>query len=278
MSTETTSHDASDAFAAHIAVAREAWPTLTWDVATYRAWLVDACGNEHELATRLPSLDPAESVLCWTAGSGDAEAHRLFDLHYMHQVGPALRRFGGDAAFADEVAQRVRVKLLVATSGAHAPIARYALGTGLAGLVRTAAVREALSLRRGDKRSEPEATLDVVVGEADPELRALKDRYAREFQRAFTAAVTELSAKDRHLLRLSLSAHASIDDIARMHQTHRATAARWLNAARDELAAKTRQHLQAALVVGDDELQSLLRLIRTEAPRLLESIPPDRDD
>jgi hypothetical protein len=63
-----------------------------------------------------------------------------------------------------------------------------------------------------------------------------------------------------------------------MHQTHRATAARWLNAARDQLAAKTRHHLQAALVIGDDELQSLLRLIRTEAPRLLESIPPDRDD
>lgn len=273
-----SSADASGAWTEHVRVAREAWPTLTWDLATYRAWLVDACGGERELAARLPLLDPAESILCWTAAGDDAEAHRLFDVHYMHQVGPALRRFGGDAAFVDEVTQRVRVKLLVARSGGLAPIARYALGTGLAGLVRTAAVREALSLRRGDKRSEPEAALDVLVGEADPELRALKVRYAREFQRAFTAAVTELSAKDRHLLRLSLSANASIDDIARMHQTHRATAARWLNAARDELAAKTRQHLQDALVIGDDELQSLLRLIRTEAPRLLESIPPDRDD
>jgi RNA polymerase sigma-70 factor (ECF subfamily) len=267
-----------DAWAEHVRVAREAWPTLAWDLATYRAWLVDACGGEGELAARLPSLDPAESLLCWAAGGDDAEAHRLFDVHYMHQVAPALRRFAGDAAFVDEVTQRVRVKLLVAKPGSLAPIARYALGTGLAGLVRTAAIREALSLRRGDKRSEPEATLDVLVGEADPELRALKDRYAREFQRAFTSAVTELSAKDRHLLRLSLSANASIDDIARMHQTHRATAARWLNAARDQLAAKTRQHLQTALVIGEDELQSLLRLIRTEAPRLLESIPPDRPE
>lgn len=271
--------DASGAWGEHVKVARDAWPTLAWDVDAYRAWLVDACGGQRELLARLAALDPAESVLCWTAGGDDAEAHRLFDLHYMHQVGPALRRFGGDAAFVDEVAQRVRVKLLVAKPGERlAPIARYALGSGLAGLVRTAAVREALSLRRGDKRSEPEATLDVLVGEADPELRALKDRYAREFARAFTTAVTELSAKDRHLLRLSLSASASIDDIARMHQTHRATAARWLTAAREQLAEKTRQHLQAALAIGEDELQSLLRLIRTEAPRLLESIPPDRDD
>jgi RNA polymerase sigma-70 factor, ECF subfamily len=272
-----TARDLDAPFAEHVRVARAAWPTLALDAATYRAWLVDACGGEAALRARLPALDPAESVLCWSAGIGDVEAHRLFELHYMHQIGSALRRFGGDAAFVDEVAQRVRVKLLVAKPGAPAPITRYALGSGLGGLVRTAAVREALSLRRGDKPSEPDATLDALVGETDPELRALKDRYASAFQRAFTAAVAALAPRERHLLRLSLSAKASIDDIARMHQTHRATAARWLNAARDELARRTREHLQAELAIEEDELQSLLRLIRTEAPRLLESIPPDRD-
>ena len=106
----------------------------------------------------------------------------------------------------------------------------------------------------------------------------LKERYAHEFQRAFTAAVAELAPRERHLLRLNLSAGASIDDIARMHQTHRATAARWLNAARDQLAEGTRRHLQGTLGLDEAELVSLLRLIRTEAPRMLESIPPDRDD
>jgi RNA polymerase sigma-70 factor (ECF subfamily) len=265
-------------FSEHLALAREAWPSLVWDAAAYRTWLADACGGARELADQLRALDPAESVLCWTAGRGNAEAHRLLDLHYIHHVGPALRRFGGDAAFVDEVAQRVRVKLLVATADGLAPIARYALGTGLAGLVRTAAIREALSLRRGDKPSESPEVLELVVGEADPELRALKNRYAGEFQRAFRAAVTDLTAKERHLLRLSLSARASIDDIARMHQTHRATAARWLNAAREQLAARTRHHLQTALAIEEDELLSLLRLIRTEAPRLLESIPVDPDE
>ena len=230
------------------------------------------------LATRIESLNAAETVLCWTAGRGDPEALRLFDVHYISQVTPALRRFGSDASLVDEVAQRVRVKLFVAAPGELAPIARYALGGGLGGLVRVAAIREALTLRRTAKPAEHDESLDVLVGEADPELRALKERYAQEFQRAFTAAVAELTPRERHLLRLNLSANASIDDIARMHQTHRATAARWLVAARDRLAAGTRQHLQATLGIDDVELQSLLRLIRTEAPRLLESIPPDRDD
>ena len=263
-----------NAWQEHLAVARATWPTLHFDVDAYRAWLAEACGAE--LATRLPTLDAGEALLCWCAARADSEAHRLFDLHYMHQVGPALRRFQVDASFVDEVAQRVRVKLLVAAApGELAPIARYALGGGLGGLVRIAAIREALSLRRGDKPADRDDAIDAVVGEADPELRALKDRYAREFQRAFTAALGELSAKQRHLLRLSISAKASIDDIARMHNTHRATAARWLNAARDELATRTRAHLQTTLGVPEAELQSLLRLIRTEAPRLLESIPAD---
>jgi len=264
--------DEDVAWADHLAVARGAWPSLEFDVDLYRAWLGEAAGGE--LAARLPTLDAGETLLCWCAARGDSEAHRLFDLHYMHQVGPALRRFQADASFVDEVAQRVRVKLLIAEPGGLAPIARYAFGGGLGGLIRIAAIREALSLRRRDKPSEPDA-VDAVVGEADPELRALKDRYGREFQRAFTAALAELSPKQRHLLRLSISAKASIDDIARMHNTHRATAARWLNAARDELAAHTRKHLQASLGVAETELQSLLRLIRTEAPRLLESIPAD---
>ena len=262
----------------HVERARAAWPSLVWEPSAYRAWLVLACGGDDAFAARLDALDATETVLCWACGRADAEALRLFEAHYISQIPSALRRFGSDAAFVDEVAQRVRVKLFVAAPGEVAPIERYALGAGLGGLVRVAAIREALTLRRSVKAVEPEIAMEALVGESDPELRALKQRYAGEFQRAFTASITELSARERHLLRLNLSAGASIDDIARMYQTHRATAARWLNAARDQLAARTRAHLQGTLGIDEVELQSLLRLIRTEAPRLLESIPPDHDD
>jgi RNA polymerase sigma-70 factor (ECF subfamily) len=257
----------------HVQRACEAWPSLRFDVAHYRAWFVESCGGETELAARLASVDPGETLLCWCAGCGAPEALRLFDIHYMQQVAPALRRFG-DAELADEVAQRVRVKLLVAAPGQLAPIVRYAFGGGLGGLVRVAAIREALTMRRLAKPAAGEE-LEDLVGETDPELRALKARYGREFQAAFAAAVGLLSPRDRHLLRLNLSARASIDEIARMHHTHRATAARWLNAARDRLAAAIRGHLQATLGASEGELESLLRMIRTEAPRLLESIPAE---
>ncbi|CAN5272096.1 hypothetical protein BH11MYX1_BH11MYX1_03760 [soil metagenome] len=262
----------------HVERAQAAWPTLVREFGAYRAWLVSACGGDDAFEARLEALDASETVLCWACGRGDAEALRLFEAHYISQVPSALRRFGSDAAFVDEVAQRVRVKLFFAAPGEVAPIERYALGGGLGGLVRVAAIREALTMRRAVKPAEADTSMDALVGESDPELRALKQRYASEFQRAFTAAIGELTARERHLLRLNLSAGASIDDIARMYQTHRATAARWLNVARDQLAARTRAQLQGTLGIDEVELQSLLRLIRTEAPRLLESIPPDRDD
>lgn len=265
----------SDQLAPHLAEARTAWPTLVWDEQVYRAWL--AAASAEDLA-KLPRLAAGDVVLCWAAGRGDPEAHRLFERHFMAHVEPALRRFRTDAAFSDEIAQRVRVKLLVGRDGHPPAIASYAFGGSLAGLVRVAAVREAISAKRGDKPAAPPAALDELVGQLDPELDQLKRRYAAVFEQAFVAAAGALSGRDRQLLRLSMSVRASIDDIAKMFGTHRATAARWLNAARDSLADRTRENLQARLGIADHEVASLLRLVRTEAGRLLRSIPPGDDE
>lgn len=259
----------------HVAAARAMWPTLVFDEAAYRAWLASASAED---LARLPALSAGEVLLCWAAGQGDAEAQRLVEIHFMPQVAPALRKFKPDPAFVDEVTQRVRMKLLLAKEGGVPAIAKYAFGGSLAGLVRVAAVREAINLRKVDKPAAPAAAIEQLAGELEPELRALKAKYAVEFERAFVDAVSALPGRDRHLLRLSLSVGASIDDIARIYNTHRATAARWLNAARESLGDRTRANLQARLGLHDSEVMSLLRLVRTEAGRLMQSIPPGDDE
>ena len=262
--------------AEHVAAALAATPEVRVDAAAYRAWL-DAAVLEHpDGVARLERLDAGETLLCWAAGWGHADAVRLVDTRYLPHVVPALRRFRADSALVDEITQQVRVRLLVApTGGGPAAIGRYALAGNLAGLVRVAAVRAALNLRQAGRLIESASQLaDDVVGEADPALAALKRRYAREFEQAFTHAASQLTARERNLLRLHLSAHASIDEIARIYRTHRATAARWINAARDQLATGTRAQLQTKLRLPEGELESLLRLVRTEATRLLDSIVP----
>ena len=260
--------------AAHLTAAHAAWPSLQFSDGDYAAWLSSALQSFEDPADQFGQLDPGVAVLCWSAGRGDGEAHRLFELHFIPHVAPALSRFGTDRDFAAEIAQRVRVKFLVAQPGELAPIAGYGLRGNLISLIRVAAVREAINAKRYEKEIEPVEAADELAGDYDPALRALKARYAADFERAFTAAVAELSTRDRQLLRLSLSMKASLDDIAKMFQTHRATAARWLISARDELAAGTRRNLKVALRLPEDELNSLLRLVRSEATRMLASIPP----
>ena len=48
------------------------------------------------------------------------------------------------------------------------------------------------------------------------------------------------------------------------NDVHRATVARWLAELREHLLAATRAHLAESLQLKEDELDSLIRLLRTE--------------
>ena len=70
------------------------------------------------------------------------------------------------------------------------------------------------------------------------------------------------SDRERSLLRMSLIDGLSIDEIAPMYQVHRATVARWLEAARERLAAVTRSRLAQALKLEPDAVDSLLASVQ----------------
>ncbi len=53
----------------------------------------------------------------------------------------------------------------------------------------------------------------------------------------------------------------SIDQIGALHGVHRATAARWLERARVELALATERALQRRLSASAEDVRSLMRLI-----------------
>ena len=64
--------------------------------------------------------------------------------------------------------------------------------------------------------------------------------YKRELQQAFREALASLTSKERNLLRYHYLENLSIDKIGLMYGVHRATAARWINAARENLCKQTR--------------------------------------
>lgn len=165
----------------------------------------------------------------------------------------------------DEVRQRVCERLLVA-DGAPPRIASYRGHGALHAWVRVTAARIALDLVRAEpERSLGEAAL-AAAGPAgpDPELAHVRATTRAALASAIERAAAQLSVRERTLLRLSLLDELTIDDLAALYRVHRATAARWLSAARDGLGHSARRELAAATGLAADELTSALRLLETQ--------------
>jgi len=105
----------------------------------------------------------------------------------------------------------------------------------------------------------------------------LKSMYAEHVATATREALATLSPRARTLLRLHHLDGLTVDDLGRMYNVHRATAARWLAAAREAVFDETRLRLEATLGIGEDSVVSIVRLVQSQLVlsmrRLLASQP-----
>ena len=130
---------------------------------------------------------------------------------------------------------------------------------------RVAATRLALNYlrdakRRGGPRGGDELP-DAIVG---PELRRLQQRYHGACEAALAIAIDGLSARERNLLRQHLIDGVTIQQLALQHRVHRVTVSRWLEDARSTVLEHVRTALHEQHGVGDSELASVLRLVRSQ--------------
>ncbi len=77
-------------------------------------------------------------------------------------------------------------------------------------------------------------------------------------------ALGDLSHRQRNVLRQHTVFGVTIDGLAVMYRVHRATAARWLDGAREALLAGTRRELMARLHLSPGTLDSIMRLIESQ--------------
>jgi RNA polymerase sigma-70 factor (ECF subfamily) len=207
-------------------------------------------------------------ALAQACARGDAAAIAAFDSEYVRVIERAVAAAGATPAETAELVQIVRVRLLVKKPGAEQPaIASFSGRSNLASWVKVVATREAARLLLRDRREpqiEDEQLARELAAGDNPELAHLKQRYREEFRVAFAEAVAALTDRDRLLLAQSLLDGLGIDALATQLAVHRATVARWLAAARESVIAGTRAVLRARLRIAPDELDSILRLIRSQ--------------
>ncbi|MDI1435328.1 sigma factor-like helix-turn-helix DNA-binding protein [Polyangium sorediatum] len=241
--------------------AREAWPGIEVPEDEFGAELAaHATGSSAP-----PERAAVEMWLALACARGHGKALRELEARAFPGARAALSRMGFSADAIDEALQSLREKLFVAQGGQPARILAAAAHGDLAGVIRVAAMRTALNLRRQDHRLAlgDAPLLEELAAEGDPELDALKEQHRAAFKAAIEDALRGLSPRERTLLRMHLLHGLSIDTIGATYRVHRATAARWLSAIREKLDGEARRLLRERQGLTDREVESLARLVES---------------
>jgi RNA polymerase sigma-70 factor (ECF subfamily) len=244
------------------------WPALQLAPEAF-AMHLSRCVDPHaDLATQVSALPAADLFLACACAAGDSRAIAALEDTYARQIGMAVRRIRDQHLLPDDFRQMLRGRLFVGAPGEPAAIARYTGQGPLGAWLRVTALRAALNATRSKRPSarglpseEELFRFDDRTG--DPELDHLKLTYRDAFRRAFQDTLAALPSREKTLLRQSVVHGLSVREIARLHDVHHATAARWLAGARTMLLSGTREVLRARLDVSARELDSIMDLIES---------------
>jgi RNA polymerase sigma-70 factor (ECF subfamily) len=255
-----------------VAEGRAAFPTFALDAKDLVAFV--ARQITPDLADgALDGLRPADLYLACACARGVTGAIAAFDRDYMKEVDIALARMRiGPPRLAD-VKQLVRQRLFVGGGTAGAPtspgkISEYGGRGDLRRWVRSVAVRTCLNdLRKGKREvlvDDDHLIAQHAISADDPEVEYMKRTYSNEFRAAFAEALGKLDARDQTLLRYHHVDGLNIDEIGAIYRVHRVTAFRWLEKAKEHLVKTTLELLRARLKLPANELDSVLRMIRSQ--------------
>ena len=249
---------------------RAAWPQLALDPDALMAFVarqLPADGND-EVGELLEGLRPADLYLACACSCGDSAAINAFDRGFMSEVDHALARMRIDGSRLADVKQLVRQRLFVGPTGGSGKISEYAGRGDLRRWVRSVAVRTCLNDLRKGKREVVADDETLIARQAipvdDPEVAYMKRTYAAEFRAAFSEALSRADAREQTLLRYHHVDGLNIDEIGAIYRVHRVTAFRWLEKAKERLVRVTLEDLRARLRLSPRELDSVLRMIRSQ--------------
>lgn len=243
------------------AAARSAWPEIAVAPADFLAFL--GRGFPDEIASAPGSLRAGELYLACGYGLGVPGASDALEEHYLPRVRAALGHLGVSSATVADILQELRQELVEMQS--PRPDRKGYGGRGdLGAWLCVVAVRRAARRRERGKREAPMDEVQAALlasPDEDPEMDHLRSTYKQEFQAAFVQALASLTSRERNLLHYHFLEGRSIDQIGALYGVHRATAARWINLAREALCARTRELLAERVSLSHEGFLRMLSLI-----------------
>jgi RNA polymerase sigma-70 factor (ECF subfamily) len=247
-----------------------AWPGIELTLESFIAFVRDPEGV---------SRFPADLYLAAACVDGNRSASDAFEREVLPAATAAIQSIDPARAFVDEALQQLRAGLFV---GNGMPKLAHYTGRGpLRAWVGVSAARVALMMMRSQKRQREVSLEDdewthtlAAISTANPELELLKQQYAAAFSGALRDAIAALEPRLRAVLRMSFVDGASIDEIGTVYNVHRATAARWVQRACDEVQDRTRELLAERLALSATELDRMTALVRSQLDVSLSQLLP----
>ncbi len=222
---------------------------LACDVDRLEAWV-------REVTTApVTKLDAGVVLACELFHRAPA-ALGCFEDRVVPRVKAALTKLGAPPAAVDEHVQAMRTRLLADEHGARL---KHYRGVGaFEAFVITTAVRALTDAHRGPMRDADDEPLAKLPAAVDLERQLARTGQQHLFSTAFRESLAALAPRERALLKLNLVDGASIDELAPLYQVSRATVARWLASARQQLQKGTLDRLSKGTRLEGVELDGLM--------------------
>ncbi|MBX3209745.1 MAG: transcriptional regulator [Labilithrix sp.] len=254
-------HDLEAVLHGLVARARAAWPDVRLDAEAFAAFLGRRVSPETLAEARAEDL----WIACASAGA-DPAALAVVEARYLPDVDAALGKMGLGQDRIAEVKQGLRRLLFVGDGQTPPRIGDYRGSGDLRAWMRVTAMRAALKLLRKDGReaASDDALLAARAPDDDPELAYMKATYRAAFKTAFQEALESLQGRERTLLKQQIVDGLGIDELGALYEVHRATAARWVAAAREKLLLRTRRTFMLRARISSDECESIMRMVRSQ--------------
>jgi RNA polymerase sigma-70 factor (ECF subfamily) len=285
--------------AADLAAVRAKWPEANVTEAQFADALAARIESHastsagKDLPAAIGRLRVEDLYLALWCATGDAKAIATFEQVHKADLDAVLARFRRLPITGDELRQTLRIKLFVRTDDRQARIADYSGFGFLQNWLRVTALRALVDIARSEKARKLEELLaDEDLGalpELGPDVSAKysREEIGRAIKHAFAKAVATLAPRQRNFLRHAQVDNLTLDQIAALYSIHRATVARTLASAREELTKLTRKELGDKLGIPEDALDSVVRAADSrldlslsrvlKAPELADSADADAD-
>lgn len=245
---------------------RAAWPSIALAPEAFARHLGSVTRTESDVVAALAAVRPADFYIAAACVFRAPGAEHAFAKKYLGNVPSYVARIDPSPAFADEVTQELGARLFAPEPGGSAKIALYTGRGQIEGFLRSTAGNIAKNMKRAPVMDHLDTTKQnrEPARDLDPEVLLLKKRFAAEFEQAFTATVAQLTSDERKVLKLHYLNGLSIDDVGTACNVSRATAARWLAAARTRIVQLTYKSFATAAGPSSASPQSMLALIKSE--------------